>query len=226
MTLSMPLLPCTGCKTPSACLGNRACVLAELAAPARVGFDHAQASCAADGLLDAIGEAEREALIETPARFAKAWEFWTKGYRENLDDLLKTFGDGADGYDEFVIETDVPVYSHCEHHMAPIFGVAHVGYIPSGRIVGLSKIVRLVDHFARRLQVQERLTVQIAEALSQGLGARGVGVVLQCRHMCMESRGVNRPGVITSTSCLLGVLRDKPDARAEFLGMVHNRRSV
>lgn len=172
------------------------------------------------------GETAREGLDDTPDRFAAAWAFWTQGYREDLADVLKTFSDGATGYDEMIIETDIPVYSKCEHHLADIFGVAHVGYIPSGRIVGLSKIVRVVEHFARRLQVQERMTTQIAEAIGRGLMARGVGVVLQCRHMCMESRGVQRPNVVTTTTSLQGVMRTDPAARSEFLAMVNGRRSV
>lgn len=176
---------------------------------------------AAGELLKGIGEdIDREGLHDTPARVAKAWGEWTRGYQSNLDDILKTFEDGANGYDEMVIETSIPVYSKCEHHMADIFGVAHVGYIPSGRIVGLSKIVRLVEHFARRLQVQERLTVQIADTLQKTLDAKGVGVVLQCRHMCMESRGINRPGVITTTSCLRGAIKNDAAARSEFLSMI------
>ncbi len=178
-------------------------------------------------LLDMIDpDVGREGLRETPARAAKAWHFWTKGHHEDLASILKTFEDGSVGYDEMVILTDIPVYSKCEHHLADIFGVAHVGYVPNGRIVGLSKIVRLVEHFARRLQVQERLTVQIAETLRDALDAKGVGVALQCRHMCMESRGINRPGVVTTTTCLRGALRDKPEARAEFLSMVNGRRQV
>lgn len=170
--------------------------------------------------------ADREGLRETPARVAKAWEFWTSGYRENIDDILKSFADGARGYDEMVIETSIPVYSHCEHHLAPFFGVAHVGYVPESRIVGLSKIVRLVEHFARRLQVQERLTIQIADTLSTALNAKGVGVVIQCRHLCMESRGVQRAGVVTTTSAMRGVMLTKPEARAEFMGVVHGRQTV
>lgn len=177
-------------------------------------------------LLDGIGEPDREGLNDTPQRFAKAWEYWTKGYDESTEEILKSFADGATGYDEMVIETNIPVYSKCEHHLADIFGVAHVCYVPDGRIVGLSKIVRLVEHFARRLQVQERLTIQVADTSHAALSAKGVGVVLQCRHMCMESRGVNRPGVITTTSALRGVVKDVPEARAEFMSFVQANRSV
>jgi GTP cyclohydrolase I len=172
-------------------------------------------------LLSHVGEDPvREGLLETPSRYRRAWEYWTRGYHEDLTLILKTFEDGADGYDEMVVETDIPVYSKCEHHLADIFGVAHIGYIPNGRIVGLSKLVRVVEHFARRLQVQERLTVQIAEALDNALRPKGVAVMLQCRHMCMEARGVRTAGATTSTSCLLGLLKTDTAARAEFLRLI------
>lgn len=162
---------------------------------------------------------DREGLWETPARAAKAWEYWTSGYTVDPSEVLKTFDDGARGYDEMVIQTDIPVYSKCEHHLADIFGFAHIGYVPNGRVVGLSKLVRVVEVFARRLQVQERMTVQIAEALMTNLRPKGVGVILQCRHMCMESRGVNRPGVTTTTTALRGVLLEATP-RAEFLSAI------
>lgn len=189
-------------------------------------FNPVAAEAAGAMLLAAAGDSTREGVADTPKRFAKAWEFWTRGYREDLQDILKSFSDGADGYDEMVVETNIPVYSKCEHHLADIFGVAHVGYVPNGRIVGLSKLVRLVEHYARRLQVQERLTVQVASTLNSALNARGVGVVLQCRHMCLESRGVNRPGVVTTTSAITGVLKTDAAARAEFMGLVNAARTV
>lgn len=168
---------------------------------------------------------EREGLLETPARVVKAWETWFGGYAKNPLSVLKVFEDGAEGVDEMVLETDIPIYSHCEHHLAPIIGVAHVGYIPNGRVVGLSKLVRLVDIFARRLQVQERLTRQIADAIEEGLSPLGVGVVIQCRHLCMESRGVKSRGVITTTSALRGAVKDEHDARAEFLNLINMSKS-
>lgn len=174
------------------------------------------------GLLESVeGEdATREGLLETPARVAKAYEHWFSGYKSDPKDVLKVFKDGAEGYDEMVLETDIPVYSTCEHHMAPFFGVAHIAYIPSGAVVGLSKLVRLVDIFARRLQVQERLTAQIADCLNDELKPLGVGVLIQCRHMCIESRGVATPGVITTTSALRGVIKNEPETRAEFLSLI------
>lgn len=178
-------------------------------------------------LLLHIGEdPSREGLAETPERCARAWAEWTSGYDQDPVAVLKSFADGSEGYDELVFQGNISCYSHCEHHLAPFFGVAHIGYIPSGRVVGLSKLARLVDVFARRLQVQERLTVQIAQALQDVLKPRAVGVVLECRHLCMESRGIQRAGTVTKTSALLGAFRDEPDARAEFMSMVTSARSV
>jgi GTP cyclohydrolase IA len=170
-------------------------------------------------LLQFIGEdPEREGLKETPARFLAAWTEWTQGYRSEPD--LKAFADGADKYDELVLVKDIPIYSHCEHHLTPFHGVAHIAYLPNGKIIGLSKLARLAQVYAQRLQVQERLTQQIAHALQSALEPVGVGVVLECRHLCMESRGVRVPGSSTTTSCLLGALKEKPEARAEFMRLV------
>ena len=160
---------------------------------------------------------KREGLTETPTRVAKAWDTWFSGYGQDPASILKTFEDGAEGVDEMVIEVDIPFYTHCEHHMAPFFGLASVAYIPNGRVVGLSKMNRLVDLFARRLQVQERLTNQVADALWDNLRPKGVGVLLRARHMCVESRGVQHRGCSTTTSALRGAIKDEPDARQEFL---------
>lgn len=162
----------------------------------------------------------REGLLETPKRVAKALSFWTQGYSQDPVEILKTFEDGAENCDEMVIVRDIPFYSKCEHHMADIFGTASIAYIPDGRIVGLSKLNRLLDVFARRLQVQERLTNQIADALTSALEPKGVGVVIRARHMCMESRGVCQQGHHTITSALRGVLKTDPAARAEFMSLV------
>lgn len=168
-----------------------------------------------------IDDPGREGLRETPDRVVRAWEFWLSGYKQNPFDVLKSFEDGAANVDELVFQGAIPFWSVCEHHLAPFFGLAHVGYIPNGRIVGLSKISRLIDVFARRLQVQERLTQEIANALRAGLlDPLGVGVVLQARHACMESRGICKVGSVTTTSALLGVFKDKPEARAEFMSFV------
>jgi GTP cyclohydrolase I len=172
-------------------------------------------------LLAYIGEdPDREGLLETPARFLKAWEEYTRGYRERPEDILKSFEDGAQSVDEMVIVRDIPVYSLCEHHLAPFFGKAYVGYVPDRRILGLSKISRLVEVFARRLQVQERLTNQIADALDTHLQPLGVAVVIECRHMCMESRGVRHTGTATVTSALRGSIKTNADTRREFLSLI------
>ena len=168
----------------------------------------------------------REGLVDTPERCARAWAEWTSGYGQDPAAVLKSFVDGSEHYDELVFQGNISVYSHCEHHLAPFFGVAHIGYIPSGRVVGLSKLARLVDVFARRLQVQERLTVQVARALHEALQPRAVGVVLECRHLCMESRGIQRAGTVTKTSALLGEFRHEPEARAEFMSMVNSSRQA
>jgi GTP cyclohydrolase I len=159
----------------------------------------------------------REGLEETPARVAKAWKHWCSGYDVNIERLLKTFEDGAENYDGMVIVKDIPIYSKCEHHLADIFGTATIAYIPNGKVVGLSKLSRLADAFARRLQVQERLTTQIADAIVEHLQPQGVGVVIRARHMCMESRGICQQGHHTITSALRGVLRTEAAAREEFM---------
>jgi GTP cyclohydrolase I len=162
---------------------------------------------------------EREGLLETPARVAKAYEHWFSGYKVDIAGLLKVFEDGAAGYDEMVIVRDIPIYSKCEHHVADIFGTVSIAYIPNGRIVGLSKLSRVADAFARRLQVQERLTGQIADALMEHLQPKGVGVIMRARHMCMESRGLCQQGHHTITSALRGVIKTDPAARAEFINL-------
>lgn len=169
-------------------------------------------------LLASIGEnPDREGLLDTPSRMSRAWAHWTSGYNVDIGSLLKTFEDGASGYDGMVIVKDIPIYSKCEHHLADIFGTATIAYIPDGKVVGLSKLSRLADAFARRLQVQERLTTQIADALVEHLAPVGVGVVIRARHMCMESRGVCQQGHHTITSALRGVLRTEAPAREEFM---------
>lgn len=159
----------------------------------------------------------RQGLEETPARMAKAWAHFTSGYNVDVAKLLKTFEDGAENYDEMVMVKDIPIYSRCEHHLESIFGTATIAYIPNGRVVGLSKLSRVADAFARRLQVQERLTTNIADALHEHLKPTAVGVIIKARHLCMESRGVCQQGHHTVTSALRGVFKTDPTARAEFL---------
>ena len=170
--------------------------------------------------LASIGEdPDRPGLLETPARVAKAWMAWTAGYHQEPADVLKTFEDGAEEYNELIVVRNIPVYSHCEHHLAPFFGKATVGYMPNGKIVGLSKLTRLVECFSRRLQVQERMTIQIANALMETLEPKAVGVVVRCRHLCMESRGIRTAGEETVTSAMLGELQPNLAMRTEFLDL-------
>ena len=169
-------------------------------------------------------ESGREGLLDTPQRVAKAWAFWTSGYEGNPSNVLKTFDDGAEDYDEMIIVKDIPFYSHCEHHLAPFFGQVSIGYIPNGRIVGLSKLARLVDIFARRLQVQERMTVQIADSIHQELLPEGTAVTVTARHLCMESRGICKQGHETITSAMRGVFVDDINARQEFLQLIRRDR--
>lgn len=174
-------------------------------------------------VLSAIGDnPDREGLRETPARVVKAWREWFSGYSVDPDSLFKTFADGAPGEanDQLLLETNIPVMSWCEHHMAPIVGVAHVAYIPKNAIVGLSKLARVVDVYSRRLQVQERLTNQIADAIERNLDPVGCGVVITAEHFCMCTRGVKLTGVKTTTSALRGALMKEPEARAEFFSLI------
>lgn len=161
----------------------------------------------------------RPGLLETPIRVAKAFEHWFGGYAIDVPSLFKVFEDGAEGADQMVAVCHIPFYSKCEHHMADIFGHATVAYIPSGRIVGLSKLNRVVDAYARRLQVQERLTNNIADAIQTHLDPIGVGVYITARHMCIETRGVCQHGHHTVTTALRGAIKDEPQTRAEFLAL-------
>ncbi|SNT23313.1 GTP cyclohydrolase I [Noviherbaspirillum humi] len=177
--------------------------------------------------LESLGEdPDRPGLVETPQRVAKAWTHWASGYEQDPAEILKVFEDGAEQYNELIVVRGIPVYSHCEHHLAPFFGFATVGYTPRGKIVGLSKLTRLVDCFSKRLQVQERLTIQIAEALMTHVEPLAVGVVIRCRHLCMESRGIRTPGEETVTSAILGEMRTNPALRAEFLALAREREKV
>lgn len=171
-------------------------------------------------MLLALGEKPgRNGLLKTPERVAKALAFMTQGYQRNIDQLLN----GAlfpIEYDEMVIVKDIDFFSMCEHHLLPFFGRVHVGYLPNKKVVGLSKIPRIVDMFARRLQVQERLTVQIAETLSTKLNAHGVGVVVEARHLCMMMRGVEKQNTVAVTSSMLGAFRSQSQTRVEFLKLI------
>jgi GTP cyclohydrolase I len=171
-------------------------------------------------LLVEIGETPtRNGLIETPRRVAKALQFMTRGYHQNIDQLVNQALFPIE-YDEMVIVKDIDFFSMCEHHLLPFFGRCHVGYIPNKKVVGLSKIPRIVDAFSRRLQVQERLTVQIAETLQSKLNAHGVGVVMEARHLCMMMRGVEKQNTVAVTSQMLGAFRTQEQTRLEFLKLI------
>jgi GTP cyclohydrolase I len=174
-------------------------------------------------LLREVGEdPEREGVLETPARVARSLRFLTSGYQQDVDKVLN----GAlysVAYDEMVIVKDIEVFSLCEHHLLPFFGRCHVAYIPNGKVIGLSKIPRLVDVFARRLQVQERLTVQVAETIMEKIKPRGVGVIIEARHLCMIMRGVEKQNSVAVTSHMLGEFRECEMTRSEFLRLVKEK---
>ena len=176
-------------------------------------------------LLKEIGEnPDREGLLKTPSRVAKTWKLFSKGYNQNLEDIINNAIFEEDAKDMIIVR-DIEFFSLCEHHLLPFFGKAHVGYIPSGKIVGLSKIPRIIDMFARRLQVQERLTHQIADAIMNAIDPLGVAVVMEGRHMCMQMRGVEKQNSFASTSAMLGQFRKSSETRSEFLSII-NRRVV
>ena len=191
--------------------------------PAQRPFDEARVEAAIRELLIGIGEnPDREGLAQTPARVAKSYAEIFGGLHQTAQDVLTTTF--SLGHDELVVVRDIPIYSTCEHHLLPFHGVGHVGYIPGedGKITGLSKIARLVDMYSRRPQVQERLTTQIADAMTDILGARGVIVVIECEHLCMSMRGIRKPGSTTLTSVVRGQLRD-PATRVEAMSLINGK---
>lgn len=177
------------------------------------------------GLIRFLGDdPAREGLVDTPARVIGAMRDFFSGYQEDPESFLaKTFED-AGGYDQLVLMTDIEIYSHCEHHMVPFVGRCHVAYIPKGRVVGLSKIARVVDAYAKRLQIQEKLTVQIASAIWKALQPQGVAVIVEAQHYCMCYRGVKKPGAITTTSKLYGAFMDDPASRQELFTLLNSER--
>jgi GTP cyclohydrolase IA len=181
----------------------------------------AEAEAAVRTLLQWIGDdPDREGLVGTPGRVVRAYEDWFSGYNDDpLEFLRRTFRE-VDGYDEMIVLRDISFESHCEHHMAPIIGKVHIGYLPDRKVVGISKLARVVEAFARRLQVQESLTAQIAHCIQDVLKPRGVGVVVEGVHQCMTTRGVRKYGVSMLTSQLLGHFRSDPRTRSEFLSMI------
>ena len=162
----------------------------------------------------------REGLVETPQRVLKAYNEFFSGYEMDPEDILEKTFEEVEGYDEMVIVKDIRVESHCEHHMVPIIGKAHIGYIPDKRVVGISKLARLVDVYAKRLQTQETMTAQIGQSIEKVLKPRGVAVIVDAAHQCMTTRGVHKMNSSTVTSCMKGIFRDKETTRSEFLNLV------
>lgn len=201
--------------------------LDEKAKPSRLPEQVASAEDSVRQILRFLGEdPEREGLRETPARVVRAFAEHFSGYAEDpAKYLAKTFEE-VEGYDELVLVSDIELFSHCEHHMVPFVGKAHVAYIPNGRVVGLSKLARVVDVFAKRLQVQEKLTKQISDAIQSHLHPQGVAVILQCQHFCMCYRGVKKPGSWTTTSKLHGIFLNDAAARMELLTLIGLKRQI
>lgn len=172
-------------------------------------------------ILEELGEdIHREGLKDTPERAASSMRYLTKGYHESLDDIIN----GAlfeSEMSEMVIVKHIEMYSMCEHHLLPFFGKCHVGYLPNGKVIGLSKIARIIDYYARRLQIQERLTSEIATCIERITGARGVAVVIEAQHLCMMMRGVEKQNSVMTTSVMLGEMRDNPSTRIEYLNLIH-----
>ena len=180
-----------------------------------------QAEAAVRTLIEWAGDdPSREGLRGTPDRVVRAYEEFFKGYETDPVELLKRTFDEIDGYDEMVVLRDIRFESHCEHHMAPIIGKAHVAYLPNRRVVGISKLARLVEVYAKRLQIQEKMTAQIANTLNEVLQPKGVAVVIEAAHQCMTTRGIHKPGVTMVTSSMIGGFRDDPSTRREFLAMI------
>jgi GTP cyclohydrolase I len=197
--------------------------VAELEAQAVTRPSREEAEDAVRTLLRWAGDdPSREGLLDTPGRVVRAYEEWFKGYgMDPVADLQRTFQEVA-GYDEMVVLRDIRFESYCEHHMAPIIGKAHVGYIPTDRVVGISKLARTVENFAKRLQVQEKMTAQIASAIQDVLKPIGVAVVVEAEHQCMTTRGIHKHGVSMVTSTMLGIFREDPKTRKEFLDIIGN----
>jgi len=191
------------------------------ATPARRRPDRSDAEAAVRTLIEWAGDdPDREGLTGTPDRVVRAYEEFFAGYREDPVALLQTTFEETAAYDEIIVLRDIRLESHCEHHIVPILGKAHIGYLPAGRVVGISKLARLVEVFAKRMQIQEALTSQIADTIQQVLEPRGVGVVIEAAHQCMTTRGVRKAGVSMVTSRMLGAFRDDAATRREFLSMI------
>jgi len=176
-------------------------------------------------LLWAGDDPSREGLAETPQRVARAYEDWFSGYRVDPEEFLRRTFEEVEGYDDMIVLKDIRFESHCEHHLAPIIGRVHVGYLPTNKVVGISKLARVVEAFARRLQVQEKMNAQIANTIQSVLEPKGVAVVIEAVHQCMTTRGVHKPGVSMVTSTMLGEFRKNPLTRREFLSVIGNPTS-
>ena len=188
--------------------------------------DRSEAEAAVRTLLRWAGDdPTREGLLDTPARVARAFEEWFVGYREDPVAFLERTFEEVEGYDEMVVLRDIHLESYCEHHLAPIIGKIHIGYMPNKRVVGISKLARVADAFAKRLQIQEKLTAQIANCISEVLEPNGVAVVIEAEHQCMTTRGVHKPGVWMVTSSMHGAFRQGSDTRREFLSFIGNPSS-
>ncbi|MDE2343743.1 MAG: GTP cyclohydrolase I FolE [Betaproteobacteria bacterium] len=189
--------------------------------------DRAEAEAAVRTLIRWTGDdPAREGLFDTPARVVRAYEEFFGGYAEDPEDILARTFEEIEGYDEMIVLRDIRMESHCEHHMVPIVGVAHVGYLPDKRVVGISKLARVVDAYAKRLQIQEKLTAQIANTINDVLQPRGVAVVIEANHECMSTRGVHKTGIAMVTSRMLGAFRDDPSTRREFVTMISSPRAA
>ncbi|SOD99723.1 GTP cyclohydrolase I [Caenispirillum bisanense] len=196
---------------------------AALAAEGRPSREEAEA--AVRTLLRWAGDnPSREGLVDTPARVVRAYEEFFAGYEEDAEDILRRTFEETDGYDEMVLLRDIRIESHCEHHMVPIIGKAHVAYLPDKRVVGISKLARVIEIYAKRLQIQEKLTAQVANAINDVLQPKGVAVVIEAAHQCMTTRGIRKPGVTMVTSRMLGAFRDNPTTRREFMALIAGER--
>jgi GTP cyclohydrolase I len=187
----------------------------------------AEAEAAVRTLLRWTGDdPDREGLIDTPARVVRAYEEFFAGYETDPVDLLARSFEETDGYDEMVVLRDIRLESHCEHHVVPILGRAHIAYLPAGRVVGISKLARVLEVYAKRLQIQEKLTAQVANCINDVLKPKGVAVVIEAAHQCMTTRGIHKPGVTMVTSRMLGAFRDDASTRREFLAMIGGQRGT
>ncbi|MEA2824822.1 MAG: cyclohydrolase [Alphaproteobacteria bacterium] len=208
-------------------MDTRTCSPIATPQPAEPRPSREQAESAVRTLLRWAGDdPNREGLRDTPARVARAYDDWFSGYADDPVTFLQRTFEEVEGYDEMVVLRDIRFESHCEHHLAPIIGRAHVGYLPASKVVGISKLARVVDAYARRLQVQEKMNAQIANCIQHVLEPKGVAVVIEAAHQCMTTRGVHKPGVTMVTSTMLGAFREDSRTRREFLAMIRNPESL